>query len=292
MTDLSPRLPEMLALLERLVETESPSHDKAAVDRVGAIVAEECRRLGAQVEIHSQFPLGTLAKMPFQFSFFLLTFLLSTIPLLTSCSPTPPAAIPEAITVQYTAAAQPWLMEAYDCAGVNTVIAELRAANYLEFNHNTLSMRIGEPLFLTAPVYQIGSEEIVIVVNPQNQIGDLATENVRSIFSGRITRWDELGGKEAAVQVWVFASGEDLQQVFDAQVLGGMPVTSHARLAASPQEMINAIAADGNAIGILTRRWMENNLREVFASASVPVLVITSSEPQGTIQALISCLQK
>jgi glutamate carboxypeptidase len=39
------------SLLKLLVETESPSHDKAAVDRVGGIVAEEARKLGAQVEI-------------------------------------------------------------------------------------------------------------------------------------------------------------------------------------------------------------------------------------------------
>jgi glutamate carboxypeptidase len=42
---------DMKLLLKRLVETESPSHEKAAVDRVGAIVAEEARRLGAQVEL-------------------------------------------------------------------------------------------------------------------------------------------------------------------------------------------------------------------------------------------------
>lgn len=39
------------SFLRFLVETESPSHDKAAVERVGAIVVEEARRLGAQVEI-------------------------------------------------------------------------------------------------------------------------------------------------------------------------------------------------------------------------------------------------
>ena len=39
------------SLLRRLVETESPSHDKAAVDRVGMLVAEEASQLGAQVEI-------------------------------------------------------------------------------------------------------------------------------------------------------------------------------------------------------------------------------------------------
>ena len=39
------------SLLKLLVETESPSHDKAAVDRVGAIVAEEARKIGADVQI-------------------------------------------------------------------------------------------------------------------------------------------------------------------------------------------------------------------------------------------------
>ncbi len=39
------------SLLKRLVETESPSHVKAAVDHIGGIVAEEVRQLGAQVEI-------------------------------------------------------------------------------------------------------------------------------------------------------------------------------------------------------------------------------------------------
>jgi glutamate carboxypeptidase len=42
---------DMKSLLKRLVETESPSADKAAVDCIGALVADEARRLGADVEI-------------------------------------------------------------------------------------------------------------------------------------------------------------------------------------------------------------------------------------------------
>jgi glutamate carboxypeptidase len=42
---------DLKSLLKTLVETESPSHDKSAVDRVGALVAEQARNLGAQVEI-------------------------------------------------------------------------------------------------------------------------------------------------------------------------------------------------------------------------------------------------
>ena len=87
----------MKFLLKQLVETESPSADKTAVDRVGVIIADEARRIGADVEIvpimdrgnhvvarfhpssksfhpsilllchmDTVFPLSTLEKMPFR----------------------------------------------------------------------------------------------------------------------------------------------------------------------------------------------------------------------------------
>ncbi len=84
---------DMKSLLKKLVEAESPSLDKAAVNRVGDIVTNEARRLGAQVEhlpvvdagnhliarwgdgeggilllchMDTVFPIGTLATMPFR----------------------------------------------------------------------------------------------------------------------------------------------------------------------------------------------------------------------------------
>lgn len=90
--DLSPRTPQMIALLKQLVETGSPTYDKAAVNRVGAMVAREATKLGAKIEvvpkaevgdqiiarwgegpggiliighIDTVYPLGILNKMPF-----------------------------------------------------------------------------------------------------------------------------------------------------------------------------------------------------------------------------------
>jgi glutamate carboxypeptidase len=87
----------MVQLLGRFVRCESPSHDKAAVDRFGAMAAKEWRRNGAEVKILAQrvrgnhlriemaaatergdgqilvlghldtvYPMGTIAKMPFR----------------------------------------------------------------------------------------------------------------------------------------------------------------------------------------------------------------------------------
>ncbi|MEW6084997.1 MAG: hypothetical protein AB1607_10410 [Chloroflexota bacterium] len=53
-TQVCPTTEEIMnlqSLLKTLVEAESPSHDKAAVGRVGFIVAEEARKLGGQVEV-------------------------------------------------------------------------------------------------------------------------------------------------------------------------------------------------------------------------------------------------
>ena len=92
MYDFEAAKPAMIALLKKLVEIESPSQDKAAVDRVGAALAEDCRQRGAKVEMvpnkvtgdhliarwgsgpggmllmhhmDTVFPIGTLERMPF-----------------------------------------------------------------------------------------------------------------------------------------------------------------------------------------------------------------------------------
>ncbi len=95
--ELRSRAKEIVRMLGRFVRCESPSHNKAAVDRFGRMVADEWRRRGAKVRILRQtkrgnhvraevwlgsgrptgqililghldtvYPLGTLAKMPFR----------------------------------------------------------------------------------------------------------------------------------------------------------------------------------------------------------------------------------
>jgi glutamate carboxypeptidase len=56
---------EMLSLLRKMVEIESPSDDKAAVDRMGAFLAEAFERLGAQVTFYPQEAAGNHLKADF-----------------------------------------------------------------------------------------------------------------------------------------------------------------------------------------------------------------------------------
>ena len=56
--DFSSRTPNMISLLRQFVEFESPTHDKTAVNRFGAVVAREAQKLGAAVEVVPKFEVG------------------------------------------------------------------------------------------------------------------------------------------------------------------------------------------------------------------------------------------
>lgn len=211
-------------------------------------------------------------------------FLLSSF-LLSSCAPAIPQATPQIVTVYSTSAAQPWLPPLYACAGSVTVLSRVDDSSSAD-----IVLRVGEPEHLASPVYQIDSEDILIVTHRQSPIQNLTLEEARALFAGQ---------GDPSVQVWVYASDADVQQVFDQVVMEGGNVTPFARLAVNPQHMSDTLVNESNAVGILPRHWnpstgsgqVHGDPREVLSIATVPVLAVTKSEPQGAVKELLACLQ-
>lgn len=195
-----------------------------------------------------------------------------------SCSASTPPATPRVVTVYSTSAAQPWLEPFYACAGSSAVISRVDDPSAAD-----VILRVGEPEFLASPAYQIDMEEILIVTHRQSPVQNLTLEEARALFVGQ---------GDASVQVWVYASDEDVQEVFDQFVMEGRSVTPSARLAVNPQRMSDTLVNEPETVGILPRHWKMGDTREVFSVASVPVLAITNSEPHGAVKELIACLQK
>lgn len=193
--------------------------------------------------------------------------------------------LPQLVSVYATSAAYPWLDEVYSCASSSIAIrlSEPGAAE--------LSLRLGEPLGLNSPVFQIGSDDLLVVVQPQTAVGSLELDQVRELFSGRVTQWKDVGGADIPVQVWTYSQAEDIQGIFDHVVMQSEPIVSLARLAVSAQAMSDSVGATPGSIGILPRRWKAGNTNAVLTISSLPVLAITSTHPQGAVRELLSCLQ-
>lgn len=207
-------------------------------------------------------------------------FLIVCVVFLAACSPsTPISTTPALVEVYATSAAGAWLNEASTCAAQTGVTISVVSSS----SEAELVLRIGEPGALTTPVYQIDTEEILVAAHRESPLQSLTLERVRDLFAGR---------GDPSVQVWVYASGEDSQKVFDQLVMAGGGVTSFARMAASPQEMSDALNKESNAVGILPKHWLAGSLRTLYSMGTVPVLALTQEEPQGALKNLIACLQR
>jgi hypothetical protein len=209
----------------------------------------------------------------------ILLFLLSSL-LLFSCSTPPAPATPQVVSVYSTAAAEPWLPPLYDCAGTSTVISRVDDSSSAD-----IMLRIGEPEFLILPAYKIDQEEIWAVTHRESPIPTMNLQEVQALFAGQ---------GDPSIQVWVYASGEDVQDVFDQFVMKGRRIVSSANVATNPQQMLNVLDSERQAIGILPLTWSMKMTGStgVYHVATVPVLALTNSEPQGVIKELIACLQK
>ncbi len=213
--------------------------------------------------------------------------------LLTSCVPTAPTPKPEQVTVQYTAASVPWLASLYRCANADVIFAEQREADFLDLSSASMIIRIGKPGNLTGFEYQIGTDKLLVIVNLKNPTSSLSADQVYGLFTGQIQNWKSINGLDAPVQVWVYSAGEDVQGIINHSVLHGSPVSSAAYLANNPNEMLESVQKDENAIGIISQHWKTGNVASVYTDTSaLPVLAITPAKPQGSLSQILGCMQK
>ncbi len=207
-----------------------------------------------------------------------LSSLIFLVLLLSSCSTETPQTPLEVVSVYSTPSATPWLTDLYACAESVALISRAGDPSVAD-----IVLRIGEPKLLAGFAFQVDEEEILVVTHRQSPVKNLTLEETQALFAG-------LG--DPSVQVWVYASGEDVQEVFDLFVMKGRSVSSSAMVAVNPQQMSDVLNNESNAVGILPRHWKVGDVRDVYSVAKVPVLAITPSEPQGAVNQLIGCLQK
>jgi len=69
----------------------------------------------------------------------------------------------------------------------------------------------------------IGREAFVFFVNSKNQVGGLTVEQIQGIYSGQITNWKELGGKNRKIRPFQRAANSGSQTALE-RLMGDIPI--------------------------------------------------------------------
>jgi hypothetical protein len=207
--------------------------------------------------------------------------------LLAACGGTAPES--PTIRVAITPAAQPTNAAVGACLprGVALDLDVIYAPALSDYD---FVIQLGEPSDLPLVAAQIASEQISVTLNPENDL-DLDHGQLAAIFSGRVDDWAELGGTPGAIQLWVGPDEDEARATFEAQVLRGASVFGGAHLATDLGAIVDAVAADPNAAGILSAALANDSVQLNDTNIELPVLAIAAADPTGAARDLLSCLQ-
>lgn len=97
----------------------------------------------------------------------------------------------------------------------------------------------------------IAIEGTVVILNKSNPINDLNMEQLRAIFSGKVTNWKEVGGQDGAIHLFSTESLVGGSLFFTELVLRGEEIDTTMRGYTSPKETEKAVAQDRNGIGLI-----------------------------------------
>jgi phosphate transport system substrate-binding protein len=131
---------------------------------------------------------------------------------------------------------------------------------------------------VTFTLTPIGKDAFVFLVNKNNQINNLTTEQIRGIYSGNITNWMVVGGRNEDILAYQRPPNSGSQTALESIMLG-IPIMEPPpnRFAASMNRIIENVEGyqnNGNAIGysflFFTTEMVNNEIKLLTIDGVMP----------------------
>jgi phosphate transport system substrate-binding protein len=95
----------------------------------------------------------------------------------------------------------------------------------------------------------VARDGIAVVVNPKNPVNELDMRQLAQIFTGSLTRWNQVGGGKDEILVFSRESSSGTYVFFQEHVLKNKDYTPKAKLMPATSAIIESVSTDKGAIG-------------------------------------------
>lgn len=141
----------------------------------------------------------------------------------------------------------------------------------------------------------IVKDQLVPIVHPENKVAELSKEQLKAIFTGRMTNWKEVGGADLPISVVVPVGGSGTRGVIDKQVLGGASVAASAKEMRTSAAEVAEVGRDKGSIGYVGAGVAEGGkgkVREVKGpDVHRPLGFVTVGDPTPEVKKMLDFLQ-
>lgn len=97
--------------------------------------------------------------------------------------------------------------------------------------------------------HKVALDGLSVYVHESNPVKQLSVDQLRSIFTGKIRNWKDLGGAEGPITVYSRENSSGTYEFFKEHVLQGADFVSSAQNMPGTAALLQAVARDPKAIG-------------------------------------------
>jgi len=96
---------------------------------------------------------------------------------------------------------------------------------------------------------KVAKDGLSLYLNEQNRVSELSIDQLKQIYTGKITNWKQVGGNDAKIIVYGRENSSGTYVYFKDNVLGGADYTPSMQSLPGTAAVVNAVSKDKNAIG-------------------------------------------
>jgi len=118
--------------------------------------------------------------------------------------------------------------------------------------------------------YEIARDGLAIVVNPANPVSSLASEQVRDIYTMRISNWSEVGGADAKIHVIAREDGSGTRSAFESLIMGDERINPKSIIQNSNGSIRQLVSSDPDSIGFISSGLVDESVKYLKLDGFAP----------------------
>ncbi len=108
--------------------------------------------------------------------------------------------------------------------------------------------------------YKVAIDSISVIVNKENAVSDISTENLIKIFKGEITNWKEVGGADMKIAVIGRESGSGTRAAFE-ELLKVEDACKYSQELTETGIVATSVASTAGAIGYISYAYLNDTVK-------------------------------